>query len=230
MTLTSARGPLSPDPAGRFVPSVPPGTLAYVEPHLRRVQAEVDGRIVLDTESALIVHRPGQPLTYAFPEDEVVDLPHEPEPDAPGHVRAWDAVDAWYEEGRRLVHYPPNPYHRVDCHPTTRRLRVEAAGTVLVDTDDTTILFETALLPKLYVDKDAVRMDLLHRSATTSYCNYKGWATYWSATIGDTVVDDVAWSYEDPLPESSRIAGFLSFDPERVDVEAELPGTGGGRR
>lgn len=229
MTLTSARGPLSPDPAGRFVPPVPAGSLAYVEPHLRRVQAEVDGRIVLDTEAALIVHRTGQPLTYAFPAGEVgPDLPSEPEPDAPGHVRVpWDAVDAWYEEGRRLVHYPPNPYHRVDCHPTTRRLRVEAAGTVLVDTDDTTILFETALLPKLYVGKAAVRMDLLHQSATTSYCNYKGWATYWSATIDNTVVDDVAWSYEDPLPESSRIAGFLSFDPERADVDAELPGSGG---
>lgn len=228
MTLTSARGPLSPDPAGRFVPPVPPGSLAYVEPHPRRVQAEVDGRIVLDTESALIVHRPGQPLAYAFPEDEVVDLPHEPDPAAPGHVRvAWDAVDAWYEEGRRLVHYPPNPYHRVDCHPTTRRLRAEVAGAVLVDTDDTIIVFETALAPKLYVDKGAVRMELLRRSETTSYCNYKGWATYWSATVGGTVVEDVAWSYEDPLPESSRIAGFLSFDPERADVVAQLPAAGG---
>jgi uncharacterized protein (DUF427 family) len=230
VTLTSARGPLSPDPAGRFVPPVPPGSLAYVEPHPRRVQAEVDGRIVLDTESALIVHRPGQPLTYAFPEDQVVDLPRDPEPAADGYVRVpWDAVDAWFEEGRRLVHYPPNPYHRVDCHPTTRRLRVAVAGTVLVDTEDTIILFETALDPKLYVDKAAVRTDLLRRSDTSSYCNYKGWATYWSADIGGTVVDDVAWSYEDPLPESSRIAGWLSFDAGRADVDAALPGAGGSR-
>ena len=48
-------------------------------------------------------------------------------------------------------------------------------------------------------------------------------ATYWSAVIGDTVVDDVAWTYDDPLPESTPITGFFSFDPTRADVVAELP-------
>ena len=38
------------------------------------------------------------------------------------------------------------------------------------------------------------------------------------------MVEDVAWSYEDPLPESLPIKGCLSFDPERADVTAELPG------
>jgi uncharacterized protein (DUF427 family) len=48
-------------------------------------------------------------------------------------------------------------------------------------------------------------------------------ATYWSAAIGDTVVDDVAWSYDDPPPETVPIKGRLSFDATRVDVIAELP-------
>lgn len=65
---------------------------------------------------------------------------------------------------------------------------------------------------------------MLRPSATTSYCNYKGQATYWSAHIDDVVVEDVAWSYEDPLPESLAIAGHLSFDPTRVDMTAALPG------
>jgi uncharacterized protein (DUF427 family) len=68
-----------------------------------------------------------------------------------------------------------------------------------------------------------VRTDLLRRSETTTYCNYKGYATYWSAVIGDLVVDDVAWSYPDPPPETLPIKGFLSFDASRVDVVAELP-------
>ncbi|HUF99513.1 MAG TPA: DUF427 domain-containing protein [Ilumatobacter sp.] len=135
----------------------------------------------------------------------------------------WAAADEWYEEGRRLVHYPPNPYHRVDCHPTKRRLRVETAGTTLVDTDDTTIVFETTLEPRLYVHPRHVRTDLLRRTDTTSWCNYKGVATYWAAHVRDTVVDDIAWSYDAPLAESASIAGFLSFDLTNVDVSAELP-------
>jgi hypothetical protein len=33
----------------------------------------------------------------------------------------------------------------------------------------------------------------------------------------------VAWSYDDPLPESLPIKGRLSFDPARAVVHAELP-------
>ncbi len=179
---------------------------------------------MIDTERALMVHRRGRPLSYVFPADEVGDLPAEPEPEAPGFVHVpWDAVDSWREEGRELVHYPPNPYHRVDCRPTRRRLRVSVADTVLVDTDDTLILFETALEPRLYVDPKHVRTDLLRRSKTSSYCNYKGFATYWSAVLDDLVIDDVAWSYEDPPPESLPIKGFLSFDDARLAVTAQLP-------
>jgi uncharacterized protein (DUF427 family) len=227
MSLVAGRGPLSSDPAGRFSPPLPAGVV-YIEPHPRRVQAIHDGRVVLDTERALLVHRGGQPLSYVFPVDETGDLRSEPEPEAPGFVRVpWDAVDTWLEEGRRLVHYPPNPYHRVDCRPTTRRLRVSVAGTTLVDTQDTVIVFETALQPRLYVDPAHVRTDLLRRSETSSYCNYKGFATYWSAASGGIEdiedIEDIAWSYEDPPPESLPITGFLSFDAARCDVFAELP-------
>jgi uncharacterized protein (DUF427 family) len=87
------------------------------------------------------------------------------------------------------------------------------------------ILFETSLDPRLYVAPGLVRTDLLRRTGTTSYCNYKGEATWWAAVIGDVVVEDVAWSYEDPLPESSPVKGHLSFDLERASVDAQLPVT-----
>ncbi len=223
MSLYAARGPLGPDPAGWFSADMP-ADVVYVEPHPRRVQAIRDGHTVIDTESAVLVHRRNRALAYAFPAHAVTTVGSEPLPEAPGYVVVpWDAVDTWLEEGRRLVHYPPNPYHRVDCRPTTRRLRVEVAGVTLVDTDDTTILFETALEPRLYVAPEHVRLDALRPSATSTYCNYKGAATYWTAAIGDTVIEDVAWTYEDPYPESSLIKGNFGFDATKADVRAELP-------
>lgn len=224
MTLVAGRGPLSGEPAGRFSPAIP-ANVVYIEPHPRRVQAWRAGRLAIDTERALLMHRRGHPLMYLFPVDEVDGLPNAPEPEAPGYVRVpWDAVDTWREEGRELVHYPPNPYHRVDCRPTARRLRVSACGVTLVDTDDTMILFETALEPRLYVHPAHVRSELLRPSETSSYCNYKGHATYWSFVGADRVVEDIAWSYPDPPPESLPIKGFLSFDAARAHVTAELPG------
>lgn len=224
MSLVAARGPLSKDPAGWFTPPLP-ADVVFIEPHPRRVQALRDGRVVIDTERALMVHRRDHPLSYAFPVGEVGDLPNEPVAEAPGFVRVpWDAVDTWLEEGRTLVHYPPNPYHRVDCRPTSRRLRVTVAGEPLVDTTDTVIVFETSLEPRLYIDPSHVRTDLLRPSRTTSYCNYKGYATYWSAAVGDAVVEDVAWSYPDPPPETLPVKDFFSFDTTRAEVLAELPG------
>ena len=93
MSLTTGRGPLGHDPAGWFSTPLPKGVV-YVEPHPRRIQARVGDRVALDTERALIVHRPGRTLTYAFPVDDVGGLPHEAEPEAPGFVTVpWDTVD-----------------------------------------------------------------------------------------------------------------------------------------
>jgi uncharacterized protein (DUF427 family) len=223
MSMVTGHGPLSSAPAGWFSPTVPAGVV-YVEPHRRRVHAIKGGRTVIDTEHALLVHRPDRPLTFAFRPEDVHGLPSEPVAEAPGFVHVpWDAVDTWIEEGRTLVHYPPNPYHRVDSRPTKRRLRVDVAGTTLVDTDDTVIVFETALEPRLYVNPSHVRTELLRRTDSSTYCNYKGVATYWSAVVGNAEVEDVAWSYQDPPPESLPIKGFLSFDAARAEIFAELP-------
>jgi uncharacterized protein (DUF427 family) len=35
---------------------------------------------------------------------------------------------------------------------------------------------------------------------------------------GDTVHDDLAWSYRTPLPESQKIAGLIAFYNEKVDI------------
>ena len=223
MTLTSGRGPLSGNRAGRFVPPIP-DDVVYVEPFPRRVRGIIGDKTVVDTERALLVHRAGHWPEYAFPEEDVRGVASEPEPDAPGYVRVpWDSVEEWYEELQRVYFHARNPYHRVDCVPTDRHLRVEVAGEVLVDTTDTLGLYETSLDPKLYVRRDLVRTDLLQESKTTTYCPYKGTATHWNAVIGDTVIDDVAWSYEDPLPESLPIKGMFSVYDTRATVVTSLP-------
>ena len=213
MSLTTARGPLSDDPRGRFEGRV------YVEPFQRHVRARKAGEWVVESDAVLLVHRPTRPPSYAFPAADV-RFDATPVPEAEGFVEVpWDAVDEWWEEDEPMLGHPRNPYHRVDCVRTDRRLVVEVGGDVLVDTTDTIGVFETALDPRLYVPRSAVRMELLVPSPTTTYCPYKGTATYWSA--GD--VEDVAWSYEDPYPECHPIAGMVSFYAERTHLTITPP-------
>jgi uncharacterized protein (DUF427 family) len=223
MSLTTGRGPFSGNPAGRFDPPVP-AEAVYVEPFLRRVRAVVGSRTVIDSQRVVLVHRLGRSPAYAFPRS---DVPREvaalPEPAAAGYVSvAWDAVTAWYEEEEQVFGHPRNPYHRVDCVRARRRLRVEVANTVLVDTSDVIGLYEAARAPQLYVSRDAVRMDLLRASSTVSYCPYKGQASYWTALVDGTIVPDVAWSYDDPRPECAPIAGWLSFYPDRTKTTQDV--------
>jgi uncharacterized protein (DUF427 family) len=224
VSLTTGRGPLSPRRAGAFRPPIP-DDVVYVEPFPRRVRAFVSGECVVDSEAVVLVHRSGAPPSYAFPSADVT-APAEPEPAAEGHVRvAWNAVDEWYEEEEPVFGHPRNPYHRVDCVPTARRLRVAVAGVELAAADRTLGVYETALEPKLYVDRSAVQMELLRPSDTTTYCPYKGTASYWTAVVREETVVDAAWSYDDPLDECRALRELLCFDAGRPGLEVvhDLP-------
>ena len=224
MTLTSGRGPLSGNPAGKLVPPITEPRV-YVEPYRRRVRAVDGGRVLADSEAVLLVHRPGHAPEYAFPSRDVRAKGARPLPEAEGYVTIpWDSATDWYEEEERVLMHPRNPYHRVDCVRTTRKLRVEVGGTVIVDTNDTVGLYETALEPRLYVSRERVMGEVLvPNPTTTTYCPYKGFASYWNAVVGTTVVENAGWSYEDPLPESEPIRGLVSFDDARVTVLHDLP-------
>lgn len=223
MTLTNGRGPFSGRRAGTFIPPVADEAV-YVEPFQRRVRAMVGDTAVVDSERVVLVHRPRRAPTYAFPAGDVGAVATQALPEVPGYVQVeWDAVERWYEEHEQVFLHPRNPYHRIDCFGTRRRLRVSVSGTVLVDTSDTVALYETSLEPRLYVHPRHVVAGTLVPSTATTYCPYKGTASYWSAAVDGAVVTDVAWSYEEPNPESGAIAGLVCFDDSRATVEAALP-------
>ena len=102
--------------------------------------------------------------------------------------------------------------------PAPAQVRVELDGVILAESSNARVLFETGLPPRWYLPKPDVRMDLLVPTGTVSHCPYKGQAQYWSAHLGDRLVEDLAWSYRTPLPESTKIAGLVAFYNERVDL------------
>ena len=93
---------------------------------------------------------------------------------------------------------------------------------MLVDTTETMVVYETALEPRLYVDPRLVQVELT-RSQLTTYCPYKGTATYWNVVVDGVVLPDVAWSYEEALPESAPLQHLVSFDDQQVVVLHDLP-------
>jgi uncharacterized protein (DUF427 family) len=150
---------------------------------------------------------------------------HSPFPEVEGLIRLdFDAMDAWFEEDEQIFYSVRDPYTRVDILRSSRHVRVEIDGVTVAESVRPTILFETGLPARFYLPKTDVRLDLLEHTDSESYCPYKGQAEYWSVRTGDTLHEDVVWSYRTPLPESERIAGLVSFYNDRVDlyVDGEL--------
>ena len=62
----------------------------------------------------------------------------------------------------------------------------------------------------------------LEPSGTQSLCPYKGVTSgYWSARVGDTVHDDIAWTYNTPLPAVAPITNLVAFYNEKLDLTVD---------
>ena len=131
----------------------------------------------------------------------------------------WDALDAWYEEDEQVFVHPRNPYVRVDALRSTRRVRIERDGVVLAESDAPVMVFETGLPTRYYLDRRTLNFSHLRPTETVTSCPYKGQTSdYWSAVVGDSVYEDLAWSYNFPTRQLLPIAGLVAFYNERVDI------------
>lgn len=111
--------------------------------------------------------------------------------------------------------YPRPP--KVD--PVTSHVRVVHAGVTVADTRRAIRILETSQPPAYYLPRADVRTDLLVRTPSRSFCEWKGEATYWALRVpGVPEVPDAAWSYEHPTARYAAIAGYLAFYAQRVDA------------
>jgi len=108
--------------------------------------------------------------------------------------------------------------YRFTFEPHSRRMRAELGGVALADSSRCVVLRETRLPPVFYFPRQDVRMDLLRASVHRSYCPIRGNASYWSAELDGRSEENIAWSYDEPLPEALRIKGHLAFYVERLDA------------
>jgi uncharacterized protein (DUF427 family) len=130
---------------------------------------------------------------------------------------AWRAMDAFYEEDDRIVGHAADPYHRIDIRKTSRHLVVRLGDQVLADTTRPLVLFESGFAPRWYVPRADVNESALTAVDFQTFCPYKGVCSYYD--VGDA--RRAAWSYLAAWPEVGAVAGFISFEPNLVEVSLD---------
>jgi uncharacterized protein (DUF427 family) len=143
-------------------------------------------------------------------------------PDYAGELKervafAWRAMDAFYEEDDRIVGHAADPYHRIDIRTTSRHLVARRGDQVIADTTRPLVLFESGFAPRWYVPRDDVEQATLTPVWFQTFCPYKGVCSYYD--IGD--VRHAAWSYLEAWPEVGAVAGFISFEPDQLEVSLD---------
>jgi len=119
--------------------------------------------------------------------------------------------------GRSLIHEHPD--YRVELEPNAERIRVRFAGEVVADSERTLTVRETHHDPVVYFPQQDLVAERLEPTDHSSFCPFKGEASYWTIRVGERVAENAAWAYADPFEEVAALADYVAFYPDRVQWE-----------
>lgn len=115
--------------------------------------------------------------------------------------------------------FKSHPGYKVTCHQSPKRVRTAVAGIVIADSRRVQIVRETRHTPVYYFPPDDVRIsEFLTPVDHATHCPFKGQARYWNVTVGERVIENAVWAYEDPWDECQAIKGYMAFYWNKMDV------------
>lgn len=115
--------------------------------------------------------------------------------------------------------YAEHPNHEVAIDAETTSARVLFAGRVVAESARARVLRESHCPTRLYFPRDDVEMARLERTSHTTWCKFKGHASYYSLRVGDTAAENAVWTYEDPFDEVAAIGDHLAFWGDALTIE-----------
>jgi uncharacterized protein (DUF427 family) len=115
----------------------------------------------------------------------------------------------------------PGPDHPITITPSEDHVVVRSGEVTIADSRSTLVLREANYPPVRYVPIADVDQSQLADSELTSYCPYKGEASYYSIAADAELGKDAIWFYDDPRPAVAEIKGHVAFYPDRVQLSVE---------
>ncbi|KAH7293787.1 hypothetical protein KP509_28G042300 [Ceratopteris richardii] len=111
----------------------------------------------------------------------------------PGQESVWD--------------YPRPPR----LEPEKERIRIVFNNVTIADTNKALRLLETSHPPVYYIPPADIKMEYVKRASGSSYCEWKGNATYWTVDVNGKRAERIGWSYERPTPSFLALAHHIAF-------------------
>jgi uncharacterized protein (DUF427 family) len=134
----------------------------------------------------------------------------------PGELlsRAAKASGGSMRDRESVWDYPRPPR----LEPVPERIRVVFNGKTVADTERAWRVLETSHPPVYYIPlADTVRGAFV-KSARSSFCEWKGQASYYGVQADGKESPDAAWGYENPAPAFAAIRDHVAIYAGRMDA------------
>ena len=112
-----------------------------------------------------------------------------------------------------------HPSHQVDITATTDHVRILVNETVIADTTKPLKVLESRHQPVWYLPLKDVNVDLLVATEHTTYCPFKGHASYWSIDPAQPQLENSVWGYQEPYVECEPLRNHVAFYTDKVALE-----------
>lgn len=96
-------------------------------------------------------------------------------------------------------------------------ITIELGGETIASTDRSWRVLETSHPPTYYLPRSAFRTGVLREAAGSSWCEWKGQASYYDLVTDTTTAERAAWTYLRPTPAFEALAGALAVMAAAVD-------------
>jgi uncharacterized protein (DUF427 family) len=113
------------------------------------------------------------------------------------------------------------PAHRVVATQTPRHVRVLVGDVVIADTRAALEVEESRHDPAWYFPPGDVDQSVLTSTESSTYCPFKGHASYWTIDAAGEHLEDAVWAYLAPYDECRSLAGYFAFYRDRVRLEVD---------
>jgi uncharacterized protein (DUF427 family) len=115
--------------------------------------------------------------------------------------------------------FQKHPNYQVDITPTADHVRILVGGQCVADSRRPLKVTETKHHPVWYLPLADVDADCIEATDHSTFCPFKGHASYWTVSIGDQLLRNSLWAYQDPYLECEPLKDHVGFYVDRFVLE-----------
>ncbi len=117
--------------------------------------------------------------------------------------------------GQESVWDYPRPPRLEDSND---HIQIVFNGIVIADTQRAKRVLETSHPPVYYLPPEDIKMEYFIPTSRSTYCEFKGNASYYTITVGEKTVPNGAWYYRNPSPGYEKMANYIAIYPGKMDA------------